>query len=63
MGELDPEAPPFTLYHTEAIMKCYVDEVTLLKAHAYVLQMKFNDKEGTTTTVMKILSMVYRMQV
>ena len=62
-GELPPESPPFTLYHTKVVNKCYLDEVALHKAHAYVLHMKFNDEDGTSTTVMKIPSMVYHMQV
>ena len=62
MGELDPESPPFTLYHTEVISKCYVDEMELRKAHAYVLRMKFNDKDSITTIVLKVPSLVYHLQ-
>ena len=62
MGKLDPESPPFTLYHTEVVSKCYVDEMELRKAHAYVLQMKFNDKDGITTIVLKVPSLVYHLQ-
>ena len=62
-GELPPESPPFALYHTEAVNKCYIDEVALFKAHAYVLRLKFNEKDNVTTVVMKIPSMVYHMQI
>ena len=62
MGELDPEAPPFTLYHTKVVSKCYVDEAILRKAHAYVLRMKFNDEDGVTTIILKVPSMVYHLQ-
>ena len=62
-GELSPDSPPFTLYHTEAVMKCYIDKAALLKAHAYVLRLKFNDEDNITTIVLKIPSMVYHMQI
>ena len=62
-GELPPDSPPFTLYHTEAVNKCYIDEAALFKSHAYVLRLKFNGKDNITTVVMKILSMVYHMQI
>ena len=43
--------------------KCYIDEAALFKAHAYVLRLKFNDKDNITTVAMKIPSMVYYMQI
>ena len=62
-GELLSDSPPFTLYHTEAVNKCYIDEAALFKAHAYVLRLNFNDKDNITTVVMKIPSMVYHKQI
>ena len=63
MGELPPGFEPFTFYHLEVISKCYIDKAALLKNHAYVIRMKFNDKEGVMAMVMEIPSMVYHMQV
>ena len=62
-GELARDSPPFTFYHTEVVNKCYIDEVTLFNAHAYVLRMKFNEEDGVATMVMKIFSLVYHMQI
>ena len=63
MEELPPGPKPFTFYHLEVINKCYIDEPALLKNHAYVIKIKFNDKEGVMAMVMEIPSMVYHMQV
>ena len=63
MGALPPGSKPFTFYHLEVISKCYIDEAALLKNHACVIRMKFNDKEGVMSMVMKVPSMVYHMQV
>ena len=62
-GELAPDSPPFTLYHTEVVNKCYIDETALFKVHAYVLRIKFNDEDRVAVVVMKIPSMVYHMQI
>ena len=63
MGELPPRSEPFTFYHLVVVNKCYIDKAALLKNHAYVIKMKFNDKEGVMAMVMEIPSMVYHMQV
>ena len=63
MGELPPGSKPFTFYHLEGISKFYIEEAALLKNHAYVIQMKFNDKEGVISMVMEAPSMVYNMQI
>ena len=63
MGELPPSFKPFTFYHLEVVNKCYIDKAALLKNHAYVIRMKFNDKKGVMAMVMEIPSMVYHMQV
>ena len=60
MGELPPGFEPFTFYHLEVVN---IDKVALLKNHAYVIRMKFNDEEGVMAMVMEIPSMVYHMQV
>ena len=60
-GELAPDAPPFTFYHMEVVNKCYIDKAALRSAHAYVLRMKFNDKEDVATIVIKIPSLVFHM--
>ena len=62
IGELPSESPPFTLYHLEVVHKCYIDEVALRSAHAYVMRMKFNDEEDVATIVIKIPSLVFHMQ-
>ena len=62
-GELAPDAPPFTSYHMEVVNKCYIDEVALCSAHAYVLRMNFNDEEDVATIAIKILSLVFHMQI
>ena len=61
-GELAPDALPFTFYHMEVVNKCYIDKAALRSAHAYVLRMKFNDKEDVATIVIKIPSLVFHMQ-
>ena len=61
--ELAPNAPPFTLYHTEVVNKCYIDKLVLRSAHAYVLRMKFNDEEDVATIAIKIPSLVFHMQI
>ena len=59
-----PNSSPFTLYHhTEVVMKCYIDKSALLKAHAHVLRLKFNEEDQSTRVVMKIPYMVYHMQI
>ena len=62
-GELAPDSPPFTFYHTEVVNRCYIDKAVLFKAHSYVLQMKSNDEDRVAIVVMKIPCMVYHVQI
>ena len=61
-GKLAPNSPPLTFYHTEVVNKCYINKAVLFKAHAYVLQMKFNDEDRVAIVVMRIPCMVYHLR-